>query len=79
MIEKPAVEAFVADINAVCEKHGLFIEGCCLSEGIGGEIEICTRDTIAKPQCNWDGSEDEIFKANKDDPNWYINGFYPKE
>ena len=80
-IEKPAVEAFVADLKAVCEKHGLFIQGVCLSEGIEGEIQICTRSTISPPSKNHSGNEDDIYKpfGIQEDPDWYIDGVYPSK
>ena len=34
------MQAFVDDIRAVCERHGVFIIGTCKSAGIYGEITI---------------------------------------
>lgn len=37
-------EQFLSDLQDLCEKHGVAIEGVCKSEGIDGEISVIKDD-----------------------------------
>ncbi len=41
---KEKAEAVLADLREVCAKHGVILDGSCIQEGIGGEIEILDAD-----------------------------------
>ncbi|QAY02015.1 hypothetical protein VpaJT1_87 [Vibrio phage VpaJT_1] len=40
MLTRKEVDAFLKDIEEVCSKHGIYMEGGCYGEGIESEIYL---------------------------------------
>jgi len=40
------IQAAIEEIAAVCRKHGVFLAGTSLTEGLSGEIVVLERDEV---------------------------------